>query len=104
VAWFVSDRFPRLHHIEEPRLSSPTGQTILQERSYIDYRAFTMRDNPRLERLPHLRRRLQQSADGDGIDDVARRGRGPEWLTPNFIDAQSHHAGRSTAMNPPIYA
>ncbi len=38
VAWFVGDPFPRLYHTDEPRFSSPAGQTILPERTYIEHR------------------------------------------------------------------
>ena len=38
VAWFIGDPFPRLYHTDDPRFSSPAGQTILSERTYIEYR------------------------------------------------------------------
>jgi len=38
VAWLLGDPFPRLYHTEKPRFASPAAQTILLERTYIQYR------------------------------------------------------------------
>ena len=38
VAWFVGDPFPRLYHTDDARFSSPAGQTILREQTYLEYR------------------------------------------------------------------
>jgi hypothetical protein len=38
VAWFPGDPFPRLYHTDEPRFSSGSGQSIINLRTYVEYR------------------------------------------------------------------
>jgi hypothetical protein len=38
VAWFPGDPSPRLYHTDEPRFDSGTGQSIINMRTYVEFR------------------------------------------------------------------
>jgi hypothetical protein len=38
VAWFPGDPFPRLYHTDEPRFASGAGQSIINHRTFVEFR------------------------------------------------------------------